>query len=229
MQVPDIIIAIDGFSATGKSTLAKLIAETFSFLYLDSGALYRGVTLFAQENGFIDPDNTIHEAELKAALDAGLDLHFGLDGTYIGNRRIEKEIRTMEVSSQVSPIAAVPFVRAFVDGKLHEAGAKGRVVMDGRDIGTAVFPDAQVKIFVTARPEVRAQRRYDELLAKGESPDLQEVMKNLEERDYIDSHRATNPLRRAEDAYVMDNSEMTLHEEIVWTQGLLQGRFGILE
>ena len=120
MQVPDIIIAIDGFSATGKSTLAKLIAETFSFLYLDSGALYRGVTLFAQENGYIDPDNTIHEAELKAALDAGLDLHFGLDGTYIGDRRIEKEIRTMEVSSQVSPIAAVPFVRAFVDGKLHE-------------------------------------------------------------------------------------------------------------
>ncbi len=229
MQVPDIIIAIDGFSATGKSTLAKLIAETFSFLYLDSGALYRGVTLFAQENGFIDPDNTIHEAELKAALDAGLDLHFGPDGTYIGNRRIEKEIRTMEVSSQVSPISAVPFVRAFVDGKLHEAGAKGRVVMDGRDIGTAVFPNAQVKIFVTARPEVRAQRRFDELLAKGENPDLQEVMKNLEERDYIDSHRATNPLRRAEDSYVMDNSEMTLHEEIVWTQGLLQGRFGILE
>lgn len=229
MQVPDIIIAIDGFSATGKSTLAKLIAETFSFLYLDSGALYRGVSLFAQENGYIDPDNTIHEAELKAALDAGLDLHFGLDGTYIGDRRIEKEIRTMEVSSQVSPIAAVPFVRAFVDGKLHEAGAKGRVVMDGRDIGTAVFPNAEVKIFVTARDEVRAQRRYDELKAKGENPDLQEVMKNLAERDYIDSHRETNPLRRAEDAYVMDNSEMTLHEEIVWTQGLLQGRFRILE
>ena len=229
MQVPDIIIAIDGFSATGKSTLAKLIAETFSFLYLDSGALYRGVTLFAQENGYIDPDNTIHEAELKAALDAGLDLHFGLDGTYIGDRRIEKEIRTMEISSQVSPIAAVPFVRAFVDGKLHEAGAKGRVVMDGRDIGTAVFPNAEVKIFVTARDEVRAQRRYDELKAKGENPDLQEVMKNLAERDYIDSHRETNPLRRAEDAYVMDNSEMTLHEEIVWTQGLLQGRFRILE
>lgn len=229
MQVPDIIIAIDGFSATGKSTLAKLIAETFSFLYLDSGALYRGVTLFAQENGLIDPDNTIHEAELKAALDAGLDLHFGHDGTYIGDRRIEKEIRTMEVSGQVSPIAAVPFVRAFVDGKLHEAGAKGRVVMDGRDIGTAVFPNAEVKIFVTARDEVRAQRRYDELKAKGENPDLQEVMKNLAERDYIDSHRETNPLRRAEDAYVLDNSEMTLHEEIVWTQGLLQGRFRILE
>ena len=229
MQIPDIIIAIDGFSATGKSTLAKLISETFSFLYLDSGALYRGVTLFALEQGWIDEDGVIDETALRAGLDAGLDLHFGQDGAYIGERRIEKEIRTMEVSNHVSPIAAIPFVRAFVDNKLHEFGAKGRVVMDGRDIGTAVFPDAQVKIFVTARPEVRAQRRYDELKAKGEEPDMEAVMKNLEERDYIDSHRETNPLRRAEDAYVMDNSEMTLHEEIVWTQGLLQGRFGILE
>ncbi|MBO7640255.1 MAG: (d)CMP kinase [Bacteroidales bacterium] len=227
--MPDIIIAIDGFSATGKSTLAKLISETFSFLYLDSGALYRGVTLFALEQGWIDQDGVIDETALRAGLDAGLDLHFGQDGAYIGERRIEKEIRTMEVSNHVSPIAAIPFVRAFVDNKLHEFGAKGRVVMDGRDIGTAVFPDAQVKIFVTARPEVRAQRRYDELKAKGEEPDMEAVMKNLEERDYIDSHRETNPLRRAEDAYVMDNSEMTLHEEIVWTQGLLQGRFGILE
>lgn len=229
MQIPDIIIAIDGFSATGKSTLAKLISETFSFLYLDSGALYRGVTLFALEQGWIDEDGVIDEVALRAGLDAGLDLHFEQDGTYMGARRIEKEIRTMEVSNHVSPIAAIPFVRAFVDDKLHEFGAKGRVVMDGRDIGTAVFPDAQVKIFVTARPEVRAQRRYDELKAKGEEPDMEAVMKNLEERDYIDSHRETNPLRRADDAYVMDNSEMTLHEEIVWTQGLLQGRFGILE
>ena len=229
MQIPDIIIAIDGFSATGKSTLAKLISETFSFLYLDSGALYRGVTLFALEQGWIDEDGVIDEVALRAGLDAGLDLHFEQDGTYMGARRIEKEIRTMEVSNHDSPIAAIPFVRAFVDDKLHEFGAKGRVVMDGRDIGTAVFPDAQVKIFVTARPEVRAQRRYDELKAKGEEPDMEAVMKNLEERDYIDSHRETNPLRRADDAYVMDNSEMTLHEEIVWTQGLLQGRFGILE
>lgn len=229
MQIPDIIIAIDGFSATGKSTLAKLISETFSFLYLDSGALYRGVTLFALEQGWIDEDGVIDEVALRAGLNAGLDLHFEQDGTYMGARRIEKEIRTMEVSNHVSPIAAIPFVRAFVDDKLHEFGAKGRVVMDGRDIGTAVFPDAQVKIFVTARPEVRAQRRYDELKAKGEEPDMEAVMKNLEERDYIDSHRETNPLRRADDAYVMDNSEMTLHEEIVWTQGLLQGRFGILE
>ena len=215
MQVPDIIIAIDGFSATGKSTLAKLIAETFSFLYLDSGALYRGVTLFAQENGYIDPDNTIHEAELKAALDAGLDLHFGLDGTYIGDRRIEKEIRTMEVSSQVSPIAAVPFVRAFVDGKLHEAGAKGRVVMDGRDIGTVVLPDAKVKIYLTASSAVRAKRRYDELTAKGEKCDLAEIEADIIERDERDMNREIAPLKQADDAVLVDTSDMGI-DEVHW-------------
>lgn len=229
MQIPDIIIAIDGFSATGKSTLAKLISETFSFLYLDSGALYRGVTLFALEQGWIDEDGVIDEVALRAGLDAGLDLHFEQDGTYMGARRIEKEIRTMEVSNHVSPIAAIPFVRAFVDDKLHEFGAKGRVVMDGRDIGTAVFPDAQVKIFVTARPEVRAQRRYDELMLKGEKTTLEEVQANLKDRDYRDSHRPTSPLRQAADAFVLDNTHMTLHEEVVWMLGLLQGKFGLLE
>ncbi|MBO4760367.1 MAG: (d)CMP kinase [Bacteroidales bacterium] len=230
MIVPDIIIAVDGFSGTGKSTLAKLIAEEFSFLYLDSGALYRGVTLFAQENGYIDGDNNIDLDGLKAALDKGLDLHFGSDGkTYIGDRCIEKEIRSLKVSSSVSPIATVPFVRAFVDDKLHYFGRNGRVVMDGRDIGTAVFPYAQLKIFVVAKPEVRAQRRFDELAAKGENPVMADVARNLEERDYIDSHRETNPLRRAEDAFVLDNSDMNLHEEIVWTQGVIQGKFGILE
>jgi len=229
MTIPDIIIAIDGFSATGKSTLAKLISKEFGFTYLDSGALYRGVTLFAMESGYIDEEGKIDEKALKSALDKGLDLRFGEGGTYIGDRCIEKGIRTLEVSSHVSPIAAIAFVRAFVDEKLHEAGRRGRVVMDGRDIGTAVFPDAQLKIFVTARPEVRAQRRFDELLSKGENPVMEEVARNLQERDYIDSHRETNPLRQAEDAFVLDNSEMNLHEETVWTLGLIQGRFTIYE
>lgn len=229
MQIPDIIIAIDGFSATGKSTLARKIAEAFSFLYLDSGALYRGVTLYAQENGLISADGEIRSGALKAALAGGLDLRFTAGGTCIGDRNIEKEIRTMEVSSQVSPISAEPYVREFVDAKLRGFAAEGRVVMDGRDIGTAVFPDAGLKIFVTASQEVRARRRHDELAAKGERPDMDAVMANLAERDYIDSHRDTHPLRQAEDAFVLDNSQMTLSEEIAWVRGLIQGRFGILE
>ena len=233
MVIPDITIAVDGFSATGKSTFAKLVAKEFAFLYLDSGAMYRAVTLFAQENGMIDADSNIDLDALKAALDEGLDIHFEHteDGckTFIGDRCVEKDIRTMAVSSQVSPVSAVPFVRNFVDDKLHEFSAAGRVIMDGRDIGTTVFPNAEVKIFMTARPEVRAQRRFDELKEKGENPVMEEVMKNLQERDYIDSHREVSPLSRAADAYVMDNSEMTLHEETVWMLGLLQGKFGILE
>lgn len=233
MIIPDITIAVDGYSATGKSTFAKLVAKEFAFLYLDSGAMYRAVTLFAQENGLIDADANIDLDGLKEALDKGLDIHFEHteDGckTFLGERCIEKDIRTMAVSSQVSPVSAVPFVRNFVDDKLHQFSAAGRVIMDGRDIGTTVFPNAEVKIFMTARPEVRAQRRFDELKEKGENPDMEEVMKNLQERDYIDSHREVSPLSRAADAYVMDNSDMTLHEETVWMLGLLQGKFGILE
>ena len=233
MIIPDITIAVDGYSATGKSTFAKLVAKEFAFLYLDSGAMYRAVTLFAQENGMIDADANIDLDALKAALDKGLDIHFEHteEGckTFIGERCVEKDIRTMGVSSQVSPVSAVAFVRNFVDDKLHQFSAAGRVIMDGRDIGTTVFPNAEVKIFMTARPEVRAQRRFDELVMKGENPDMEEVMKNLQERDYIDSHREVSPLSRAADAYVMDNSDMTLHEETVWMLGLLQGKFGILE
>ena len=228
MRIPDITIAVDGYSSTGKSTFARLIAQHFDYLYLDSGAMYRGVTLFAQEQGLIAPDNTVDPA-LEAAL-AGLDLHFE-PGTilYMGNRNIEKQIRTMEVSSQVSPIAAVPYVRAYVDRRLHAFAAAGRVIMDGRDIGTTVFPNAEIKVFMTARPEVRAQRRFDELVSKGESPVLEEVMKNLQERDYIDSHRETSPLRRAEDAFELDNSDMGLTEEIAWAEGLIRGKFGLLD
>lgn len=232
MQIPDIIIAVDGYSSTGKSSFAKLVASELSFLYLDSGALYRGVTLHAQENGIIAEDNTIDEAALREALKT-LDLHFedcgGGSHLYIGERCVEKDIRTLGVSSQVSPISAVGFVREFVDEKLHEFGRRKRVIMDGRDIGTTVFPDAELKIFLTASPEVRAQRRFDELNAKGENPVLEDVMKNLVERDYIDSHREVSPLRRSEDAFVLDNSDMSLKEEVVWIKGLIQGRFGILE
>lgn len=228
MKLPDIIIAIDGYSSTGKSTLAKLIAEHFSFLYLDSGALYRGVTLHALENNLISEDGAIDEAALKAALPM-LDLDFRAGGTHIGDRCIEKEIRTLEVSGHVSPVSAIPFVREYVDERLHAFGRRKRVVMDGRDIGTTVFPDAEVKIFMTASDEVRAKRRYDEMKAKGQDPTMEEVMKNLRERDYIDSHREVSPLSRAADAFVLDNSDMNLHEELVWFQGLAQGRFGILE
>ena len=228
MKLPDIIIAIDGYSSTGKSTLAKLIAEHFSFLYLDSGALYRGVTLHALENNLISEDGAIDEAALKAALPK-LDLDFRAGGTHIGDRCIEKEIRTLEVSGHVSPVSAIPFVREYVDERLHAFGRRKRVVMDGRDIGTTVFPDAEVKIFMTASDEVRAKRRYDEMKAKGQDPTMEEVMKNLRERDYIGSHREVSPLSRAADAFVLDNSDMNLHEELVWFQGLAQGRFGILE
>ena len=228
MKLPDIIIAIDGYSSTGKSTLAKLIAEHFSFLYLDSGALYRGVTLHALENNLISEDGAIDEAALKAALPK-LDLDFRAGGTHIGNRCIEKEIRTLEVSGHVSPVSAIPFVREYVDERLHAFGQRKRIVMDGRDIGTTVFPDAEVKIFMTASDEVRAQRRFDEMKAKGQDPKLEDVMKNLRERDYIDSHREVSPLSRAADAFVLDNSDMNLHEELAWFQGLAQGRFGILE
>lgn len=227
MRVPDIIIAVDGYSSTGKSTFAKLVAKKFSFQYLDSGAMYRGVTLYAQEAGLISPENVISDS-LRDALET-LDLHFGVGGTYIGERCIEKEIRTMKVSSQVSPIATVPYVREYVDGRLHSFASEGRVVMDGRDIGTTVFPHAQLKIFMTASAQVRAQRRFDELKAKGQEPVLEDVLRNLQERDYIDSHREASPLRRAEDSFELDNSLMSLEDELIWVEGLMRGRFTIYD
>lgn len=228
MQIPDIIVAVDGFSSTGKSSFAKLIAKEYSLLYLDSGALYRAVTLHAMENGMIDGKGAIDEKRLHESL-GNLKISFGGEGTYIGERCVEKEIRTLEVSNHVSPVSAIPFVREYVDKLLHEFGRRRRVIMDGRDIGTTVFPDAEVKIFMTATSEVRARRRFDELVAKGQNPKLEDVIKNIEDRDYIDSHREVSPLSKADDAFVLDNSDMTLHEETVWFHGLMQGKFGILE
>ena len=164
MQVPDIIIAIDGYSSTGKSSFAKIVANEFSFTYLDSGALYRAVTLFAMENGFIDDECTIDVPGLDQAL-TDLDVHFGEGGTYIGDRCIEKEIRSLAIAGKVSPIATVPQVRNFVDKKLREFGKLRRIVMDGRDIGTTVFPDAELKIFMTASADIRAERRAVEMRA----------------------------------------------------------------
>ena len=225
MHIPDIIIAIDGYSSTGKSSFAKIIAEEFSFLYLDSGALYRGVTLLAIENGYISDDNTINVPALAQALE-NLDLHFGEQGTYIGHRCIEKEIRSMEVAGKVSPIATVAQVRDFVDRKLREFGKSKRVVMDGRDIGTTVFPDAEIKIFMTAAPMVRAERRAAEMKAKGQDVMIEDVLANLQERDYIDSHREVSPLTQAADAIVLDNSDMTIPQQIVWLKGIIADKFG---
>lgn len=223
--IPDIIIAIDGYSSTGKSSFAKLIAAELRFLYLDSGALYRAVTLYAIENGLCD-----NPQELCAGLDS-LDIHFEYSPegslTFIGERCVENEIRTLEVSNMVSPVSAIPQVRSFVDDKLHEFGRQRRIVMDGRDIGTTVFPDADIKIFMTAEDNVRARRRYDEMVAKGQSPVFEDVLKNLKERDYIDSHRETSPLVQAQDAIVLDNSDMTLQDQMVWIRNLISAKYGL--
>lgn len=228
MKVPDIIIAIDGYSSTGKSSFARLVSREFGFIYLDSGALYRAVTVFAREEGLISSDNVVSPS-LRDRLPA-VKAYFDSEGrTCLNGRCVEKEIRSMEVSSQVSPISAEPYVRAFVDSQLRAMSEHGRVVMDGRDIGSTVFPDAQLKLFMTASPEVRARRRFDELKAKGQNPDMDEVRRNIEERDYLDSHREASPLRRASDSYLLDNSDMTMEEELSWIRGLLQGKFNILD
>lgn len=228
-NIPDITIAIDGYSSTGKSSFAKLIASELSFLYLDSGALYRAVTLYAMENGLISDDNSIDLPALDEALKT-LDVHFENTGdgirTYIGDRCVEKEIRSLKVSGKVSPISTVPEVREYVNGKLREFGRNGRIVMDGRDIGTTVFPNAELKIFMTADPLVRARRRAAEMEAKGESVKIEDVLENLKSRDYIDSHRAVSPLSKAEDAIELDNSDMTLDDQMEWVKNVIRERFG---
>lgn len=229
MHIPDIIIAIDGYSSTGKSSFAKLIAKEFSFLYLDSGALYRAITLYAMEHDMVLADGSIDTWSLVAAL-PDIDIHFEYapegSRTFIGDRCVEKEIRTIEVSSHVSPVAVIPEVRDFVDDILVGYGKNKRIVMDGRDIGTAVFPHADLKIFMTANDNVRAERRLKEMRASGQNPDFNEVLENLKSRDYIDSHREKSPLRQAEDAVVLDNSDMTLEDQMVWVKNLVKEKFG---
>lgn len=229
MHIPDIIIAIDGYSSTGKSSFAKLIAKEFSFLYLDSGALYRAITLYAMEHDMVLADGSIDTQSLVAAL-PDIDVHFEYapegSRTFLGDRCVENEIRTIGVSSHVSPVAVIPEVRDFVDNILVGYGKNKRIVMDGRDIGTAVFPHADLKIFMTANDNVRAERRLKEMRASGQNPDFNEVLENLKSRDYIDSHREKSPLRQAEDAVVLDNSDMTLEDQMVWVKNLVKEKFG---
>lgn len=215
-----ITIAIDGHSSCGKSTMAKDLAREVGYVYVDTGAMYRSVTLFALRNGLFTND-TIDEEELRRRMpEIQISFQFnpetGRPDTYLNGELVEKDIRTMEVSNKVSPIAALGFVREAMVAQQQQMGKDKGVVMDGRDIGTTVFPDAELKVFVTASAEVRAQRRFDELKAKGMDADFDDILKNVQERDYIDSHREVSPLRKADDAIELDNSHMTIPEQKQW-------------
>lgn len=216
-----ITIAIDGFSSCGKSTMAKDLAREVGYIYVDTGAMYRSVTLYALRNGFFADDNSIDTEGLEKEMENikisfQLNPETGKPDTYLNGECVEKEIRSMEVSSRVSPIATLPFVRTALVAQQQRMGQDKGIVMDGRDIGTTVFPDAELKIYVTASAEVRAQRRYDELQAKGMPADFEDILKNVKERDYIDSHREVSPLRKADDALELDNSNMTIAEQKQW-------------
>ena len=201
--------------------MAKDLAREIGYVYVDSGAMYRAVTLYALEHGFIAKGGSIDVEGLQAAMsDIQIAFQFnperGRPDTYLNGVRVEDRIRTLEVSSHVSPIAALGFVREEMVRQQQRMGQEGGIIMDGRDIGTTVFPHAELKIFVTASAEIRAQRRYDELTAKGEACDMQEILRNVEERDYIDTHRDISPLRQADDAIVLDNSHLTIEEQKQW-------------
>ena len=216
-----ITIAIDGFSSCGKSTMAKMLAKEVGYIYVDTGAMYRAVTLFAMRNGMIAPNGDVDRDALKAKMDA-LHVEFKLNPqtgkaeTYLNGENVEHEIRGMEVSAHVSAIAAIDFVRTALVAQQQRMGHDKGIVMDGRDIGTVVFPDAELKVFVTASAEVRAQRRFDELVGKGMKANYDEILHNVQERDYIDSHREVSPLRKAEDAVELDNGQLTIAEQLQW-------------
>lgn len=226
-----ISIAIDGHSSCGKSTMAKDLARELGYVYVDTGAMYRSVTLFAIQNKLFDAEGHINADELKDRM-GEIEISFkyndrtGRPDTYLNGRLVEDEIRTMEVSSKVSPIAALPFVREALVAQQRRIGKDKGVIMDGRDIGTVVFPDAELKIFVTASAEVRARRRYDELRAKGMDADYDSILKNVKERDYLDSHREVSPLRKADDAIELDNSELTIEQQKAWLIARYRERVG---
>ncbi len=217
-----ITIAIDGYSSCGKSTMAKELAKRVGYIYIDSGAMYRAVTLYALRNGLFTETDEIREAELEAQMD-NVKISFVLDEetrlplTCLNGEVVENEIRQMEVSRRVSPVAALPFVREALTRQQQALGEEKGIVMDGRDIGTTVFPNAELKIFVTASADIRAQRRYDELKAKGEKDaDFEDILRNVKERDEIDRNRAVSPLRMADDALLLDNGNMTREEQSEW-------------
>jgi cytidylate kinase len=226
-----ITIAIDGYSSCGKSTMAKDLAREIGYIYVDTGAMYRSVTLFAMRNNLFNEDGSIKTDELKSRMNEinisfKLNSETGRPDTYLNGELVEKEIRSMDVSARVSKIAALPFVREALVAQQQAMGKEKGIIMDGRDIGTVVFPDAELKIFVTASAEVRAQRRYDELKAKGMPADFDDILKNVKERDYIDSHRETSPLRKADDALELDNSNMTIEEQKAWLMARYQEKAG---
>ena len=213
----NITIAIDGFSSTGKSTLAKQLAKELGYVYVDSGAMYRAVTLYALQNNFIDKDDFQVNKLVSALNNIQLLFKFnealGFSEMYLNGVNVEKDIRTLEVSSFVSKVSAIPEVRYQLVKQQHKMGKDKRIVMDGRDIGTVVFPQAELKIFMTASPEIRAQRRYDELIKRGDKVSYEDVLRNVQERDYIDSHREDSPLVKADDAIEIDNSNLTLEAQ----------------
>lgn len=221
MDKKRITIAIDGYSSCGKSTMAKQLAREIGYIYIDSGAMYRAVTLFALQHQLIDAENRIAEDRLQALI-GQCHISFRQNAetrspeTYLNGKNVESAIRTLEVSSRVSPIAQIPFVRKELVRQQQQMGREKGIVMDGRDIGTTVFPDAEMKVFVTASPQIRAERRYKELQAKGQEASMEEILHNVEQRDYIDSHREVSPLRKADDAVVLDNSHLSREEQLQW-------------
>ncbi|WP_370214026.1 (d)CMP kinase [Mesoflavibacter profundi] len=212
-----ITIAIDGFSSTGKSTVAKQLAKHLGYIYVDSGAMYRAVTLYTMQNGWIDKDHFDVIALVtnldKITISFKFNDQLGFAEVYLNGENVEKQIRTLEVSSYVSKVAAIPEVRYQLVKQQHQMGKDKGVVMDGRDIGTVVFPNAELKLFMTASAETRAQRRYDELINRGDQVNYEDVLKNVRERDYIDSNRENSPLTKAEDAIEIDNSNLTLDQQ----------------
>lgn len=212
-----ITIAIDGFSSTGKSTLAKQLAKQLGYVYVDTGAMYRAIAYFSMQNNYIKTDFLDKEALIKSLPNIRLQFQFNADlgfaEMYLNGENVEKQIRTIEVSNFVSKVAEIPEVRTKLVEQQQQMGKNKGVVMDGRDIGTVVFPDAELKIFMTASAQTRAQRRFDELIQKGDSVTFEEVLQNVEERDYIDTHRSNSPLVKADDAVEVDNSDLTREEQ----------------